>query len=168
MDEFDGFVRAIAPSLAKFAYLLCGDRHTAEDLVQSALLKAHRSWSRVQAVNNREAYVRRIILREFLSWRRLKSSGEMATEPAELSLREAQMVADPSDQVVEADAMWATLLRLPKKQRSALVLRYYLDLPDQEIAEMLGCSATTVRSHISRGLQALRQHSNTRREEAPR
>ena len=70
MDEFDGFVRAVAPSLAKFAYLLCGDRHTAEDLVQSSLLKAHRSWNRVQAASNREAYVRQITLREFLSWRR--------------------------------------------------------------------------------------------------
>lgn len=168
MDDFESFARAIAPSLARFAYLLCADRHMAEDLVQSSLLKTYRSWERVQAANNREAYVRQITMREYLSWRRLRSSGEMATEPGEVSERQSQIVADPSDRVVEADAMWTSLHGLPKKQRSTLVMRYYLDLPDKEIAELLGCSASTVRSHISRGLKTLRRNTSTRREEAPR
>lgn len=167
MDDFDGFVRATGPSLARFATLLSGDRHTAEDLVQSSLLQTHRAWSRVRAVEHPEAYVRQILLREYLTWRRRKSTSEIVTDPEAVSLRDRRLGADPASEVTEADAMWRRLQQLPRKQRAALVMRYYLDLSDQEIADLFQSSTSTVRSHISRGLQTLRIKSTAMPKESP-
>ena len=156
MDDFDVFVRAHGPSLAGVAYLLCGHTQTAEDLVQNALAKAHKSWDRVSSADHPEAYVRKILVREYLGWRRLKNTSEVPTDTPHLLHGHASDGNTAIDRVGETDAMWQLLAHLPRQQRAALVMRYYLDLPDDEIAPHLGCSAATVRSHLSRGLKTLR------------
>ena len=156
MEDFDSFVRANAPSLARFAYLLCGSSHTAEDLVQSTLLKVHQSWERVSSASSPVAYARRITVREYLSWRRRRSTSELVTDTDALPTHLSPAIDDPAHLVAETDAMWRNLQGLPRKQRTALVMRYYLDLPDREIAVLMGCSEATVRSHVSQGLRRLR------------
>jgi RNA polymerase sigma-70 factor (sigma-E family) len=153
VEGFDGFVAARGAALLRFAYLMCGDRHTAEDLVQSALAKAYRRWDAVSAAEHPEAYVRRIVVREHLSWRRLRSSGEVVTaEP-----RGESASASPGSDVDARDAAWRLLATLPRQQRAVLVLRFYEDLDDDAVARVLSCSPSTVRSNAARGLAALRR-----------
>lgn len=156
MDDFEAFVHANAPALAGVAYLLCGHQQTAEDLVQATLAKVHRSWERVQTADRPDAYVRQILVREYLSWRRRRSTTELPTDTHLLLDQRRDQRAPAVDRVSETDAMWRLLHQLPRQQKAALVMRFYLDLPDPEIATHLGCAPATVRSHISRGLQTLR------------
>lgn len=152
MTSFDEYVRARGSALLRFAYLLCGDAHRAEDFVQEALLRCHRRWQRISR-EDPEAYVRKAVLRQYLSWRRLRMAGEILTD----------RVVDDGDprqhqQPVEQDDTVRELLRLlPRRQRAVLVLRFYEDLPDSEIARLLDCSPATVRVHVHRGLARLRQ-----------
>src|SRR4051812_34196704 len=133
--SFDEYVRGRGSALIRFAYLLVGDWALAEDLAQEALISAHAKWRRVQDMDHPDAYVRKAVLRRWLSWRRLKSSGE---RPAGLDLTViAPSVTDPSAAVVDRDAIWALLQTLPRRQRAVLVLRFYEDLPDDEIARVL-------------------------------
>jgi len=148
---FDQFVASRGPALLRFAYLLTGDRRLAEDLVQDALVKAYRRWSR-HPVEYAEAYVRRIIVNEYLSWRRLRSSSEVTGH-----IR-PQVCHDAADAVAERDQVWRALADLPRRQRSVLVLRYYEDLSDADIAALLGCAEGTVRSLAARAFAALRRH----------
>lgn len=153
---FDEFVGARGPALIRLAFLLCGDAHLAEDLVQSALAKAYRHWKRFGDNDNPEAYVRTIIVREYASWWRRASSREIVSEsPSPPSVLDH--VDDVADRVVEADATWAMLATLPRRQRAVLVLRFYLDQSDMQIAELLDCSPGTVRSSASRALTTLRR-----------
>jgi RNA polymerase sigma-70 factor (sigma-E family) len=153
--DFAEFVAARTPALLRFAYLLTGDGHLAEDLTQEALVRVHRRWTRIEHEDGPEPYVRRAILRQYLSWRRLRSSGELPV--AELPDR-----ADPRrsgrdiEQVVERDEMWSLLSILPRAQRAVMVLRYYEDLADADIALLLGCNPATVRVHAFRALARLR------------
>lgn len=154
MDDFEAFVRNVGPAMSRFAFLLCGDRQHGEDLFQTALWKAHRSWERVRAAEEPATYFRKILLREYLSWRRRRWTTELVA-PGELFDS-----TDPSrmdQQVVEADAVRRILSTLPRKQRAVLVMRYFLDLPEAEIAAELGCSGSTVRSTAARALDALRK-----------
>lgn len=151
MDSFDAFVVARGPALLRFAYLLSRDRHQAQDLVQEALGKAHRRWARV---DQPEAYVRRAILNDFLSWRRRRASSELITdEPPEPTGRG---VAGHASAHADRDAMWRLLAQLPKQQRAVLVLRYYEDLDDESIGHYLSCAPGTVRAHASKALARLR------------
>jgi len=153
VEGFDGFVAARGASLLRFAYLVSGDRHAAEDLVQSALAKAYRRWAAVSAAEHPEAYVRRIVVREHLSWRRLRSSGEVVTaDPAGGST-----TVPPGSTIEARDAAWQLLATLPRQQRAVLVLRFYEDLDDDTVARVLSCSPSTVRSNAARGLAALRR-----------
>lgn len=153
MESFDGFVAARGAALLRFAYLVSGDRHAAEDLVQSALAKAYRRWAAVSGADHPEAYVRRIVVREYLSWRRLRSSGEVVTaDPG----RGAD-VASPPNEIEAREAAWQLLATLPRQQRAVLVLRFYEDLDDDAVALVLSCSPSTVRSNAARGLAALRR-----------
>jgi len=147
-------VRACERRLLRLGVMLTGNEHTAEDLVQTVLARAHRKWERIRGVDRPEAYLRTMVVNEFLSWRRLLKNNEvLLAEPIErpthddLGLRQAQR-----------DATWQLLARLPRKQRAVLVLRYYEDLPDAEIAELLGVAAATVRSNAARALATLREH----------
>jgi RNA polymerase sigma-70 factor (sigma-E family) len=150
---FDDFVADHGRTFLRFAYVLCGDYHLAEDLVQEALLRVHPRWSKVRG-EQPGAYVRKTILRQYLSWRRRRASAEVP----DLLDADANEDGRPNhaDRLVNRDAVRVALTGLPPRQRAVLVLRFYEDLDDDEIATLIGCSAATVRSHASRGLARLR------------
>lgn len=153
--EFDEFVTHHGPELLRLAYMLSGSREQAEDLVQNALVKAYRSWDTVESTNRPIAYVRTIVVREHVSWWRRLSNHEIP------GVIPDNIVGDsPDAEITEIDAMWRLLATLPRRQRTVLALRYYEDLPDADIAQLLGCSAGTVRSNASRGLATLRKSVN--------
>ena len=128
--------------MVRLAYLLTGDRAVAEELVQDAFINVHRSWERA---SNPSAYLRAAVVNATRSWGRRRT----------LEIHRAPRPADPYVQA--ADEMWDALQVLPTRQRAAIVLRYYEDLPDARIAELLGCREATVRTAIHRGLARLRQ-----------
>lgn len=139
--------------LLRFAYLLCGDRHTAEDLVQDVLLQLHRRFPAGLTVEQPVAYARRALANANISRARRRSSTEIAVAlvPEQVDAG-ALDLGDPGDQ----DVLWNALRRLPDRQRTVLVLRFYADASDHDIAATLGCRRGTVRSLASRGLAALR------------
>lgn len=151
--SFEEYVTARGPVLLRFAYVLSGDRYLAEDLVQEVLARIHRRWSRMADVHQPDAYLRTAIVRQFLSWRRRRASGELPTDP----MPERESTTDTAVRHAARDEMWRLLATLPRKQRAVLVLRFYEDMPDTEIADVLGCRQATVRVHASRGLARLRQ-----------
>ena len=150
--SFDDYVTARGRALLRFEYLLTGDHHLAEDMLQEALAKVHRQWPKLSDPEHPTAYVQKAILRQYLSWRRRRSSSESPTDaPVDV------LGADHADRLAERESMWHALAGLPRQQRAAVVLRFYEDLDDDEIARLLGCSVATVRSHVSRGLARLRE-----------
>lgn len=151
-SSFDQYVVGRGASLLRFAYLLTADRHLAEDLVQEVLAKAHHRWARIERLDQPDYYVRKAILNQYLSWRRRRSSGETAMR----DLPDAPDPGDHASRLAERDEVWAMLAGLPRQQRAVLVLRYYEDLADAQIAELIGCSVATVRAHASRALTRLR------------
>lgn len=149
----DEFVAAHGAALLRTAYLLCGDPQRAEDLVQGALEKALRSWDKVVGADAPVAYVRRIVVREHLSWVRRRGAGER------IGLTGVDATApDMAEAVDVRDAVWRILATLPRQQRAVLVLRLFEDLTDHEIADALGCRPATVRSYAARALATLRLH----------
>ncbi len=150
--SFDDYVVGRGPGLLRFAYLLTGDRHLAEDLVQEVLAKAHRSWARIERLDAPDSYVRKAILNQYLSWRRRRSSGEVSIG----EVPDTPAGADHASRHADRDAIWTMLTGLPRQQRAVLVLRFYEDLADAQIAELIGCSVATVRAHASRALTRLR------------
>jgi RNA polymerase sigma-70 factor (ECF subfamily) len=138
--------------LLRLAYQLCHDRAGAEDLVQEALTRVYGSWRRRRPdIDSTEAYVRRAIVNEYLRKRRLKSSTEVITDVVPETAD-----GEFDDAVVDHDQMWHALGTLTPRQRTVLVLRFYEDLPDAEIARLLDAKEGTVRSLASRALQTLR------------
>ncbi len=148
---FDDFAAERLPALLRFAAVLTGDRGLAEDVLQEVLLRAHQRWAHIGGLDVPEAYVRRMITNEYLSWRRrwarVVPHAEVVPPGGE---------PDHADRHADRDALVADLARLPKRQRAVLVLRYYAGLTDAEIARTLGCSAGTVRGYASRALATLR------------
>ncbi|MEU5877920.1 SigE family RNA polymerase sigma factor [Spirillospora sp. NPDC047279] len=145
--EFGEYAALRYPRLSHTAFLLCRDRATAEDLVQTALTKAWLAWGRVG--DDPDPYVYRILVNTHNTWWRRRWRGEVPTErlPEEIA---------PAVPVEDRDVLWRALGRLGKRERAAVVLRYYADLEHAAIAEILGCSPVTVRSQISRALAKLR------------
>jgi RNA polymerase sigma-70 factor (sigma-E family) len=156
---FEEYVAARGDALLRFAYLLCADRHLAEDLVQEVLARIHDRWYRLTHVEQPDAYLRKAIVRQFLSWRRRRASREISLD--RLPDR-AGAAPDGAARHAARDEMWRLLADLPRKQRAVLVLRFYEDLPDHEIADALGCRPATVRVHASRGLARLRESLTSR------
>ena len=149
--EFSEYMAARQPSLLRTAYLLSGDRHTAEDLVQTALAKLYLSWDRVQDRESVDGYVRRILVNEHNSlWRRPWKRRERVTDavPDQTSSHGPATGHDAE--------LWALVQTLPTRQRAAVVLRYYEELSEAETASVLGVSVGTVKSQTSRALAALR------------
>jgi RNA polymerase sigma-70 factor (sigma-E family) len=149
--EFTAFVSGRLPRLHRTAYLLCGDRHLAEDIVQSAMTTLFVQWNRGTVVDNADGYLHRILVRRYLDERRRKWFGVL------LGDRLPDAPAAPAAAVEERDALMAALRTLPPRQRAVVVLRYYDDLSVDQTAEVLGCSPGTVKSQCSRGLAALRE-----------
>jgi RNA polymerase sigma-70 factor (sigma-E family) len=149
-EGFDEFVRARWPATVRLATALTLDHGHAEDLAQEALAKLWFHWTKVFD-ENPEAYLRRIVLTTFLSRRRRRWWGEHATA----DLPELPATAQTS-QVDDRESLRQALRAVSPKQRAVIFLRYAEDLPEQEVAELLGCSVGTVKSHASRGLAVLR------------
>jgi RNA polymerase sigma-70 factor (sigma-E family) len=148
---FDEFTRVRLAPLLRFATMLCIDAGLAEDLVQEVLIKAHGRWEQLEALDHPDAYVRRMIVNEFVSWRR-KWARIIPVSSVELPAQ----VPDHADAHAERDALFRRLVRLPARQRAVIVLRYYGGLTDAEIAQELDCAVGTVRSIASRAVSALR------------
>lgn len=150
-EAFREFVASRSTALLRYAYLLVGDRAQAEDVLQTALVKTYLAWSRIRDPGAVEAYVRRTIATTATSWwrghRREQALGQVPDRTD----------ADQFGPRADRDAMWPQLLALPARQRAVLVLRYYEGLSEVEIAETLGVSRGSVKSHASRGLAMLRQ-----------
>jgi RNA polymerase sigma-70 factor (sigma-E family) len=143
------YVTARLEPLRRTAYLLCGDWHTADDLVSVALTKLFRQWRRISAMDNIDAYMRRTMLNAWLDerrrpWRRERPTGEVP---------DSRMSTPDTAQRI---ALMAYLDELPPRRRAVLVLRYFCDLSVEETADALCCSAGTVKSQTSRALDTLR------------
>jgi RNA polymerase sigma-70 factor (sigma-E family) len=148
---FGDYMAGQRPALMRFATVLTCQTWLAEDLVSDVLCRAYERWDRISVLDQPHAYVRRMVVNEYLSWRRrlVRTSPRADIEPAD-------HLGDGADERAERDAMIRRLAALPRRQRAAVVLRYYAGLPDREIAAELGCRETTVRSQISRALATLR------------
>jgi RNA polymerase sigma-70 factor (sigma-E family) len=150
---FEEFAAARLPGVLRFAAVLTGDRGLAEDVVQEVLIRANGRWQAIARLDQPEAYIRKMIVNEYLSWRRrswrLVPSG-VGTE------LDGRITPDAVAGYAERDAILAELAKLPRRQRSVLVLRYYEGFSDAEIAQALGCRPGTVRGYATRALAALR------------
>jgi RNA polymerase sigma-70 factor (sigma-E family) len=151
-EEVTAFVRARYGSLLRTAFLLCGDRGKAEDLVQATLVKTVLAWPRLQRSEGIDHYVHRILVNTFVTSRRRRSWWEQPLgRLVETRSRDEYVGVDQRDWLRRA------LDGLPARQRAAVVLRFYEDLSEQDAAHALGCSVGTVKSLSSRGLQTLRK-----------
>jgi RNA polymerase sigma-70 factor (sigma-E family) len=146
-QSFEEFVAARSGALLRTAYLLTQDRHLAEDLLQTSLAKAWRSWGRVDT--SHEAYVRRIVVNTYSTWWRRRWN-------CESPVGELPEVEHHDRDGSSADDMRSALARLPKRQRAVIVLRYYEDLTEAETARVMACSIGTVKSQTSKALAKLR------------
>jgi RNA polymerase sigma-70 factor (sigma-E family) len=159
--EFDRFVAATTDTLLRTAYLIVWDLPEAEDLVQETLFKVARRWPKVSRMEHPAAYARRIVVNLALD-----GSAKRSRRQAELSAARPGESAAPTLPLDTHDELHAALLALPPRQRAVLVLRYYLDLPEAEVAATLECSLGTVKSTASRALarleRALRSANETR------
>src|SRR5262245_12840833 len=152
-DDFGAFVASRRQQLRNTAYLLCGDWHLAEDLVQTAFTKLYLAWHRVDRHEVLDQYVRRVLVRTYLDERRRPWRREHATEPdSRLLDAGAHHDPDPSDPRVLRNA----LAQLSERHRAVLVLRFWADQSVEQVAATLGCSVGTVKSQTSRGLAQLR------------
>lgn len=153
--EFQGFVTNRWSQLMRTAFLLTGQQHAAEDLVQSSLERTYVSWRKVSAAGDPDAYVRRIMINTHARRHRRKLKEF-------LSLQDAAPVLDTcerGDRMAQADdraALLRALAQLPLRQREAVVLRYWEDLSETQTAEAMGCSVGTVKSNAAKGIAKLR------------
>jgi len=145
---FDEFVRTRHADLLRFAHVLCGDRYLAGDLVQDALERTGLAWRRVLRQDDPEGYVRRAILNAFLNSRRARRREHLVDAVPEVGRADRE----PRD-----EQLWQQLAALPRQQRAVLVLRYYLDFSEAQIADQLGCSVGTVKSTAARAMTKLRR-----------
>jgi RNA polymerase sigma-70 factor (sigma-E family) len=151
--RFEEFAATRLPAVLRFAGVLTADRALAEDVVQEVLIRASKRWDRLQTLDHPELYVRKMIVNEYLSWRRRNWRLLPAGTAIETGDREGP---DYATEHAERDALLAELGKLPRRQRAVLVLRYYQGLPDTEIADILGCAPGTVRGYAFRALKTLR------------
>lgn len=149
-EAFAMFVRDRSPALYRYGYVLTGNTHDADDLVQEALIRLRGAWSRVRQHDDPIGYTRTIMARLHISaWRRRRRELLRSSVPD-------AAVNDDFDRVDIHSEVWQALATLPPRQRAVLVLRYYENLTDAEIAETLGISRGTVRSQASRALDKVR------------
>jgi RNA polymerase sigma-70 factor (sigma-E family) len=153
--DFAAYLAARQASLLRTAYLLTGNRHDAEDLVQTAFAKLYLSWDKVRDHGSMDGYVRRILVNEHHSlWRRAWKKRERTAADETLHALDRPHHDSPDDGT--GDALWEVVRTLPRKARAVVVLRYYEELSEAETASVLGISVGTVKSQTSRALAALR------------
>lgn len=153
---FDDYVRDEQGRLLRYAMVLTGDAGLAEDVVQEVLVRVNGRWAAIGGQVTTTAYVQRMIVNEYLSWRRkwarvvpFADAGATRTAP------------DPAEQVTTRHALVGELAKLAPRQRAAIVLRYYDQRSDAQIAELMGCSPGAARGYISKGLQRMRVQGGT-------
>jgi RNA polymerase sigma-70 factor (sigma-E family) len=162
--EFRDYVAGRSAALLRTAYLMTGNRSDAEDLLQTALAKTYLAWPRIRERHAVDAYVRRTMANTRTSWWRRDRHVVSVSHDDHL----AAMPAGGRDPIADADlhaALWAALARLPRRQRAAVVLRYYEELSEAETAEALGVSVGTVKSTVARGLAKLREDARLQDDE---
>ena len=150
-EEFVRFVETAGGSLQRLAYLVCGDWHLADDVVQDTLYKLYLGWHRVDRKGNPLGYARRAVVNAAIDASRRPWRREVPAEPGD-----DESGTDPTAEVGARDEMLRVLGSLPPRQRACVVLRYYEDLSIEQTADLLGCSTGTVKSNAARGLEALR------------
>jgi RNA polymerase sigma-70 factor (sigma-E family) len=148
---FRDYVTARSRSLLRTAYLLTGNRADAEDLVQAALAKTYLAWNRIEDRSALDGYVRRAMVNTHISWWRRRRLEEYPTDEIP-----EQAVADPTGTSDLADTLRRAVDRLPQRMRAAVVLRYFEDMTEAEVAAALGVSLGTVKSTVSRAVAKLR------------
>jgi RNA polymerase sigma-70 factor (sigma-E family) len=152
-DDFAAFVQLRMPALLRFGHALTGNRHDALDLVQTALERTGARWRTVCRHGNPEAYVRRAMVNAWVSrWRRLRRETLVAGVPD----GPAAAAAAAADAVLEREPLWQALRALPPRQRAVIVLRYYEDLSEAQIADVLGVTPGTVKSQAAKAMATLR------------
>jgi RNA polymerase sigma-70 factor (sigma-E family) len=152
--KFEEFLAARLDPLLRYATVVTCNPHLAQDIVQDVLLRAQSRWRRIGAMDAPEQYVRRMILNEFLSWRRRPAARLIPRDPVTF---DAAGPGNAEATVDERDQLLRLIAALPPKQRAVIALRYYEDLSDQEIAGLLGCRPVTVRTQAMRALSTLRR-----------
>ena len=164
-EEFRDFMHGRWPAMVRLAYALTGDQGHAEDVAQTAFARTYASWPKVRRTGSPEAYVRRIVINENLNRFRKHRVAERLTDtlPDSVSgalpgsLAGSLSGSDATRQYDDRSALMAALQRLGPRQRAVIVLRYWMDLTEAEIAAALGCSVGTVKSQAARALATLRQ-----------
>jgi len=157
--EFEEYVSARGQELVRLGFTVSGDYQRAEDLAQIALMQAFRKWRKVRSADDPHHYVRRILVNEYLSMTRRRSFSEAPTA----DLDPQQTVPDHAAGIANSDGLWQALTKLSARERVVLVLRYYQDLDDQTIADVLGIKPSSVRATASRALAALRKTQDSHR-----
>jgi RNA polymerase sigma-70 factor (sigma-E family) len=153
-DDYAEFVRGRGHALLRSAYLLTGDQHLAEDLVQEALARTHRAWSRLHDRGNAEAYARRVMYHLQVSvWRRRKVAEDL---PGDLPDQQGAS-GDDAESITRRITIERALRSLSAKQRAVVVLRFFEDHTEVEAADMLGVSVSTVKTQTARALDHLRK-----------
>lgn len=153
IEEFTSFARHRTQALLRSAYLLTGDQHLAEDLVQASLARTYVAWRRLDDPTNAEAYTRKVMYRLQISWWRRRKLRESVTA----DLPEPRRVGtDPTDTVDIRIVLRAALLKVPPRQRAVLVMRFFEDHTEAEVADLLDVTVGTVKSQTAKGLARLR------------
>jgi RNA polymerase sigma-70 factor (sigma-E family) len=149
--EFTAFVEDRGTTLARTAYLIAGDEHRAEDVLQTALAETYVRWHKLRRPEAAEAYVRRAIVTANAAWWRRRSSRETPHDDLPHGV-----LSDQADELVVRHTLLPLLRQLSPRQRAVIVLRFFDDLSEAETAKALGCSAGAVKQHTARGLERLR------------
>lgn len=152
VDDYEYFVRTRYAALVRYGYVLSGNPHDAADLTQEALARLGETWARVRDKGDPEGYVRTTMARLHVSWWRRSRREHLAEVLPDRGYRDKGIGRADADV-----GLWQAMLALPPRQRVVLVLRYYEQYSDEEIAQVLGISRGTVRSQAARGLDKLRQ-----------
>ncbi|GAA4254245.1 SigE family RNA polymerase sigma factor [Dactylosporangium darangshiense] len=153
-QEYVEYVTARQPALRRLAYVLSGDSHCADDLVQQTITTLYVRWSKIRQAGNLDRYVRSMLVNAFIDERRLAwSKVRLFAEPPHIPDR----TAPGQNEVEDRSVLRAALAQVPRRQQAVLVLRFIYDLPVAEVADMLGVTVGTVKSQTSHGLNALRR-----------
>jgi RNA polymerase sigma-70 factor (sigma-E family) len=149
-QEYVEYLTSRLPQLRRTAYLLCGDQHRAEDLAQDTAITLYVKWHRAHAADNIDAYVYRMLVRQYLRQQRLAWSRVLLAD------RTPEQAALPESSIEERDRVATAVARLGHRQRAVIVLRYFCDMSVADTASVLGCSEGTVKSQAARAVATLR------------
>jgi len=159
-QDFESFVAARTPRLHRTAFLLTNDWALAEDLLQVTITKVWQRWNHIE--NDADGYVYRTMVNTYNTWWRRKWRGEISTE----ALPEPKGTGTSEPDAAKSLDLWAAVNRLPRRQRIAIVLRYFVDLSERQTADAMGCSVGTVKSATNKALVKLRVDPNLSHEDA--